>query len=100
MKYSNKELTDDNFDDEIETLRELFSDLNSGDYEIYKTLPSGFEEHMATDDDGNQMGFMMWIRSGGITHDHSSSVFQVHSRGEFAFEFSNCFLSLHFIEAL
>ncbi len=98
--YSNKSLTDDNFDDEYEKLRDLLGNLNSDKWVIYDTLPDGFTEQDSKNDDGDDLGFSEWVRSGGIRPDHAHDHCQVLCSGEIAFQFKNKFLSLHFNEAI
>ena len=99
MKYSNKNLTDDNFDEEYEKLTDLIGNLNSDEWDTYTTLPKGFTEQESECDGRIKRGFNEWVKSGGIGFDHTHQN-QVLCSGEIAFEFNNKFLSLHFNEAL
>jgi hypothetical protein len=92
MKYSNVNITDDNFDEEYEKLTDLIGDLNSDEWEIYDTLPKGFTGHKS------KCGkFTEWVKSGGTRFDHTHQN-QALCSGEVAFEFGNKFISLHFNE--
>jgi len=97
MKYSNVNITDDNFDEEYEKLTGLIGNLNSDEWEIYETLPKGFKEQESECEKRISRGFSEWVKSGGLGFDHTHQN-QALCSGEVAFEFGNKFISLHFNE--
>ena len=99
MKYSNINLTDDNFDEEYEKLTGLIGNLNSDEWDVYEVLPVGFTKQDSQCENRVARGFSEWVKSGGAKFDHTHQN-QVLYSGELAFEFNNKFLSLHFNEAV
>jgi hypothetical protein len=104
MKYSELELTDENFDEEYEKLTDLIGNLNSDEYDVYDALPEGFCKQESEFENRKKRGFDEWVRQGGTMPDTKGNIQgnvpQVFVSGEIAFEFKNKFLSLHFNDAL
>ena len=99
MRYSDIELTDDNFDEEYEKLTDLIGNLNSDEWEVYDTLPSGFTKQESECENRVKRGFSEYVKSGVIRFDHTNQN-QCLCSGEVAYEFKNKFISLHFNEAI
>lgn len=91
-KYSDIEITDDNFDEEYEKLTELFN--IRGMYNSFvKELPSSFIKQ-------ENKGVEEWISSSNLNNDFSSSIDQCIHSGMLAYEFKNGFLVIDFEEVL
>ena len=92
-KYSNIEITDDNFDEEYEKLAELF-DIRGTFNSFVSELPFSFVKQ-----DNN--GVEEWLSSSNLKNNFSSSINQcIHSCCMLAYEFKNGFLIIDFEEVL
>ena len=95
MKYSNKIITDDNFDLEHEKLCEVIGIPHFNGVDVYDELPKGFSEQGATGRDGEELGFSEFVR-GETTPNKGSDFQQAFELGEVAYQFGNLFISKHY----
>lgn len=91
-KYSDIDLTDDNFDEEYEKLIESF-DIRGTFNSFVKELPSSFVKQ-------ENNGVEEWISSSNLKNDFSSSINQCIHSCMLAYEFKNGFLIIDFEEVL
>lgn len=98
MKYSNKALNDENFDDEFEGLMGVIGMPLDVEFEFYEELPSGFSKQDAEDSFGIKLGFDEW-HSGRILPD-TGEFNLIIQKGQLAYEFANCFLSVYYVESV
>ena len=88
MKYSNKILTDDNFDEEIEKLSDIIGFHHDNFDDFVKTI-EGFEKQQ------HNNGFDEFIKS-KIIPNKASDFKQASQKGKAAYEFGNGFILFNF----
>ena len=95
-KYSEVNLTDDNFDDEIERLCEaLGMRLNwelDNTFEWHDNLPDGYSAQPSC----KEYPFTTYIRSKILPNIYNGNVSQAFEKGDVAVEFGNSFVSIYF----
>lgn len=89
MKYSNKILSDDNFDDEVEKLAEIIG-IPHTNYDCFlEKLDNGFEVQ------NHDLGFEEWINYQTIPG-VGGGCLQAYQTGKLAYEFANGFIVMNF----
>lgn len=95
MNYSDKIITDDNFDIEHEKLCEIIGIPHFNETGVYTKLPCGFVEQVATGSDGEDLGFSEFVRGKAVPN-KGSDFRQAFDVGEVAYKFGNIFISKHY----
>lgn len=97
MKYSDKILKDDNFDDELEKLIKITGECGIWYDTFVEKLDDSFE--LQTHD----LGFEEWVVTYGLRQDISAmhaGISQACQNGKLAYEFGNGFIVLNFVYVL
>lgn len=97
MRYSDVNITDDNFDNELKKLLGIIGECGIWYDEFVEKIDNSFS--MKTHD----LGFEEWVESYGLKPDISAmnaGVYQTCERGRLAYEFGNGFIVLNFVNVL